>query len=137
MNVNEIKIEEIYDVLIHRHFYDKHNRDYLFVIETNWIDDNHGNYILRFKNCFDLRFQLNSTDFENLDWNGTAVMAYPGFAELKNSKKAMELSKKVGMELREITLDTTLYKLNLIASEFDLKKLNRNTESIDQVSFKI
>jgi hypothetical protein len=136
MNVNEIKIEEIFDVLIHGHSFDEHNRDYLFKLETNWNNNNHGNYILRFKNCLYLQCQLNSTDFENLDWSGTATMAYPGFLEVKDSKKARELSEKVGMELKEIILETALYKLNLVASEFELKKLNSDTEFIDQVSFK-
>lgn len=137
MDLNKIKIEEIFDVLIHRHSFDKHNRDYLFQIETNWIDNNHGNYVLRFKNCFDLQCQLNLSDFENLDWSGTAVMAYPGFHEVQGSKKAEELSKKVGLKLREIILETALYKLTLVASAFDLKKLNTDSEFIDRISIKI
>lgn len=137
MNVNKIKIEEIFDVLIHRHSFDENNRDYLFQIETNWIDNNHGNYILRFKNCFELQCELNSTDFKNIDWSGTSVMAYPGFQEVKDSKKANELSKKVGMELKEIILETALYKLNLVTSDFDLKKLNSDSKFIDRISFKI
>ena len=62
MNLSEIKIEEIFDVLIHRHAFDQHNRDYLFHIETNWINNNHGNYLLRFNNCFDLHCELNSME---------------------------------------------------------------------------
>ncbi|ADV47587.1 hypothetical protein Celal_0238 [Cellulophaga algicola DSM 14237] len=137
MNLDKVKIEEIFDVLIHKHGFDEHNRDYLFQIETNWIDNNHGNYILRFKNCFDLHSELNSTDFDNLDWDGTSVMAYPGFKENTESKKASELSAKVGMDFKEIILETALYKMTFIISDFDLRRLNNNSDSIDQIVSKI
>ena len=137
MNVNELKIEEIFDVLIHRHGYDVHNRDYLFQIETNWIDNNHGNYVLRFKNCIDLHCELNSTDFENLDWSGIAVMAFPGFKTVENSKKESELTIKTGIDLKEVVLQTALYNLTLIASDFDIKKLNNDSDLIDRFVYKI
>lgn len=137
MDIEKFKIEEIFDVLILKHGYDNHNRDYLFQLETNWIDEQGGNYVLRFKDCVDLNCQLNINDFNNLDWGGTAVMAHPGFKEIKESKKAMELSRKVGLKLKEIQLDTPLFRLTLIVSDFYLKKLNDSSELIDQVTYKI
>lgn len=137
MSTKEIKIDDIFDVLILKHRFDNHNRDYLFQIETNWTNERNGNYLLRFKNCMDLNCRLNTSEFNNLDWKGTAVMAYPGFQEINDSKQALDLSKKIGMELKEIQLDTALYKLTLIISDFELKKLNNNSELIDQFVFKI
>ena len=132
-----MKIEEIFDVLIHRHAYDENNRDYLFFIETDWINGNHGNYLLRFKDCFELRCELNSTDLVNLDWSRTGVMVYPGFKIVKDSEKAADLSKRTELDLKEVILETALYKLTLIAGEFDLKKLNNNSDIIDRFVFKI
>ena len=137
MNTEEFKIEEIFDVLILKHGFDNHNRDYLFQLETNWTNGRSGNYILQFKDCVDLNCRLNTNDLNNLDWSGTVVMAYPGFQEIKDSKKALELGEKVGLELKEIQLDTALFKMTLIVSDFDLKKLNNSSELIDQVVYKI
>lgn len=137
MNNAKFKIEEIYDVLILKHGFDNHNRDYFFHLETNWTDQRSGNYILLFKDCVDLNWRLNTNDFNKLDWSGTAVMAYPGFQEIKESDKALELSREIGFELKEIHLDTALFKLTLIASSFELKKLDNNSELIDGVVYKI
>ena len=137
MNTQELKIEEIFDVLILKHGFDNHNRDYLFQIETNWTNGRNGNYILRFKDCIDSHIQLNTSEYNSLDWSGTAVMAYPGFQEINDSKKALDLGQKIGLELKEIQLDTVLFKLTMIVSDFELKKLNNNSELIDHFVYKI
>lgn len=137
MNLDKIDIEEIFDVIILKHGFDEHNRDYLFQIETNWINDNQGNYLLRFKNCVQLECRLNSDGFHSLDWSGTAVMAYPGFKKAEESEKATELSKKIGMELNEVRLATELYNMTLISSGFELKKINNSSDLIDKFVFKI
>ena len=132
-----MKIEEIYDVLILRHGFHSNNRDYVFMIETNWINDQAGQYLLTFTDCFDLNFRTTTDQVNNSDWSGNCVNIYPGFESPSNSDNAIEWSKITNLELQEYNLTTELFSMKFISSGFNLKKLNEQTDLIDRVSFKI
>ena len=133
----EINIEEIYDVLILRHGFHSNNREYVFIIETNWIDNQDGQYLLTFKDCFDLSFRTTAEQVNGSDWSGNCVNLYPGFESPSDSDNAIEWSRKTNLKLQEYNLTTELFTMKFISSGFDLKKLNENTNSIDKVSFTI
>jgi hypothetical protein len=133
----EIKIEEIYDVLILRHGFNSNNRDYVFLIETNWIGDKAGQYLLTFENCFELKFQTTPEQVKTSDWEGECVNLYPGFESPQNSENSIEWSRKTDFKLEEYNLTTELFSMKFLSTGFQLKKLNNKTDLINQVSFLI
>jgi len=133
----EIKIEEIYDVLILKHGFNSNNREYVFLIETNWIENRAGQYLLTFKDCFELKFQTTPEQVKTSDWDGDCVNLYPGFESPQNSENSIEWSRKTGYKLQEYNLMTELFSMKFLASEFQLKKLNNNANLINQISVPI
>ena len=132
-----IKIEEIYDVLILRHGFHSNNRDYVFLIETNWLNDKAGQYLLTFRNCFELKFETSPDHVKQSDWSGNCVNIYPGFASPTKSEKASHWSHETDIDLSEFNLTTELFSMKFLSSEFELRKINDERESIDKVSIPI
>ena len=133
----EIKIEEIYDVLILRHGFSNNNREYVFLIETNWIENKAGQYLLTFENCFELKFQTTPEQVKNSDWEGNCVNLYPGFESPQNSENSVEWSNKTGYKLQEYNLTTELFSMKFLSTGFQFQKLNNHTDLINQISIPI
>jgi hypothetical protein len=133
----KLKIEEIYDVLIFRHGFHSNNREYIFLIQTNWIDNKAGEYLLTFKDCFELLFRTTPEQVNTSDWEGDCVNLYPGFESPKDSENSIEWSKKTGFKLQEFNLMTELFSMKFLSSGFELKKLNDEAYSINRISIPI
>ncbi|WP_148041381.1 YxiG-like protein [Rufibacter immobilis] len=155
MTLEDIKLDEIYDVAILRHGFTDYVRDYQFEIEANWIGDLAGRYILTFKHCYDLIYKTLIdddlikkswddlfTDFETWEkhkepdgfvWGTNWSLAYPGFEEIKDSEKANDWSKRLGKQMKESKLETNSFEITLIHEEWNLKKINDSSSLIRQV----
>lgn len=155
MRIDEIKLEDIYDVAVLRHGFADYVRDYQFEIEANWIGDLAGRYILTFKHCYDLTYKtlvkddviIKSwddifTDFETWEmnnepdgfvWGTNWSLAYPGFKELNDSDKAKDWSERLKKQMSEVKLETNSFEINLIFESWTLEKSNEDNSLISQV----
>jgi hypothetical protein len=155
MRIDEIKLEDIYDVAVLRHGFTDYLRDYKFEIEANWIGDLAGRYILTFKHCYDLTYKTLVkddvikkswddifTDYETWEknnepdgfvWGTNWSLAYPGFKELKDSDKAKAWSNRLKKQMSEVKLETNSFEINLIFESWTLEKLNEDNSLISQV----
>ncbi len=146
MKINDIKLEDIYDVAVLRHGFTNYIRDYQFEIETNWIGNLAGRYVLTFKHCYDLTYRILVEDdvikkswndiFTNFEvwkknnepdgfvWGINWSLAYPGFEQIKNSDKAKNWSNRLGKKMHEVKLETNSFQINLIFETWTLKKVN-------------
>ena len=157
--LNEIKLDDIYDVAITKHGFTDYVRDYKFEIEANWIGDLAGKYDLIFKHCYELTYKtlidddtiIQSwndlfTDFgvweknnepEGFVWGTNWSLAYPGFKEIINSEKAKIWSEKLGKKMKEVNLQANSFEINLIYEKWSLEKINDNTSLIKKVMLPI
>jgi len=155
MTIDDIKLEEIYDVAIIRHGFADYVRDYRFEIEANWIGYLAGRYVLTFTHCYELSYKIlvdDNTirkswddlfiDFETWEknnepegfvWGTNWSLAYPGFEEILDSEKAKNWSKRLDKEMKEVRLQANSFEINLIYESWNLKKINENTSLINQV----
>ncbi|MDG1572502.1 hypothetical protein OZ410_09255 [Robiginitalea sp. M366] len=135
MSSPKIKLDEIFDVAILRHGFHSNNRDYFFLIETNWTEGKAGQYILKFKDCFELTYEVKHKDFENLDWDGNWTLAYPGFKDIPNNNETKSWEKGSGIRLYSVELETEIYRMKFIYSEYGLQKINNNDSLINKAFF--
>jgi hypothetical protein len=155
MTIDDIKLDEIYDVAIIRHGFTDYVRDYRFEIEANWIGDLAGRYVLTFTHCYELTYKTLVDDdsikeswndlFTNFEtwkkhnepegfvWGTNWSLAYPGFDEIVDSEKAKNWSKRLSKEMKEVRLQANSFKINLIYETWNLKKINSDTSLISQV----
>jgi hypothetical protein len=152
------KLRDILDVAILRHGFSEYNRDYDFVFETDSPDDS-GQFLLRFKHVYELSYLTalttdtlkvstsdNFTDYkkwletgekEGFVWGVNYALAYPGFTILDNSAKADKWTKILGFEMFNVTLETETYKIDLVTSDFEIVKLNDDTDLIKRLFIKL
>ena len=148
MIINDIKLEDIYDVVILKHGFTDYGRDYQFEIEATPIGKLAGRYILTFKHCYDLTYKIlvndeiirkswddiftNSKAWEKNNkpdgflWGTNWSLAYPGFKKIENSDKAADWSSRLGKKMNEVKLETNLYLINLIYETWILEKTGDN-----------
>lgn len=157
-DLSDITLDSLIDTAILAHGFTPYKRDYYFHIETMWQQENYaGQYIVFFRHCYDLTYQslggaetllkswddcfINYQDWENAGepegyvWGTNWANAYPGFSNLDNSAKAKEWTNKLGKEMKELLVESEIFKLNLIYSDWTIKKLNNDTGLISQVLF--
>ncbi len=155
MGIDEIKLDEIYDVAVLRHGFAVYVRDYQFEIEANWIGGLAGRYLLTFKHCYDLTYKTvveddlikkswddlftnheiweKSNEPDGFVWGTNWSLAYPGFKELKDSDKAKDWSDRLKKQMKEVKLETNSFGINLIFESWTLEKLNDDNSLISQV----
>ena len=137
MDLSKLKVSEIYDVAILRHGFHANNRDYVFEIETNWVDENAGRYLLTFKNCSELKYKAIVDDFEKFDWSSNWSMAYPGFSEFPESELSKIWSDKLKFNMIEYSLETEIFEMSFLASSFRLIKISDDTSLLDKAVFRL
>ena len=157
-DLSNITLDSLIDTAILSHGFTPNKRDYYFHIEALWQKENYaGQYLVRFTHCYDLTYQtLGGTDFLKSSWDdcfsdyeewikageppgyvwGTNwAIAYPGFSNVDLSNKSLEWSNRIGREMKELLVESEVYKINLIYHEWIIKKLNDETRLISQVLF--
>lgn len=155
MGIDDIKLEDIYDVAILKHGFADYVRDYQFEIEANWIGDSAGRYILTFKHCYDLTYKTlvkddvlrkswddlftdyqiweKNNEPDGFVWGTNCSLAYPGFKVIRNSDKATNWSDRLGKKINEVKLETNSFQMNLIYETWTLEKINDDNSLINQV----
>jgi hypothetical protein len=152
------KLTDIFDVAILRHGFSEYNRDYDFVFEADSTDDS-GQFLLRFKHVYELSYLTslttdtlkistsdNFTDYkkwqetgdkEGFVWGVNYALAYPGFTILDNSFKADKWTKTLGFQMYNVILETETYKIDFVTSDFEIIKLNNDTDLINRLFIKL
>jgi hypothetical protein len=147
--MDKSKLKEIFDVAILRHGFSEYNRDYDFVFEVDSSADS-GQFLLRFKHVYKLSYVTslttealkvstndNFTDYkkwqetgekEGFVWGVNYALAYPGFTMLDNYAKGRQLDQGFGFEMFNVTLETETYKIDFVTSDFEVIKLNNDTD---------
>ena len=150
----DINLDDLVDVAILSHGFMPYKRDYYFHIETMWKDELAGQYIIIFKHCYSLVYEtiadknllnqswddcfidyneyLNNGEPEGYVWGTNWANSYPGFSTFNDSEKALEWSNKLKKQMKELIVESEIYKINLIYNSWTIKKLNNQTELINK-----
>src|ERR1044072_6086725 len=145
-DLSDITLDSFIDVAILAHGFTPYKRDYYFHIETMWNDNYAGLYLVCFRHCYDLSYKtiagqeiliqswddcfIDYKEFEKAGepegyvWGTNWANAYPGFSNVSNSLKANEWTKKLGKEMKELLVQSEIFKINLIYHDWTLKKCN-------------
>lgn len=157
LDLSEITLDDLIDVAILSHGFTPYKRDYFFHIETMWKDKFAGQYLVVFKHCYSLSYNtianneilkqswnecfidfeeyLKAGEPEGYVWGTNWSNAYPGFSNLKNSEKATKWTKELGKEMRELIVESEIFKINLIYHNWTIEKLNEKTDIVTQAFF--
>ncbi|WP_416865264.1 MAG: hypothetical protein ACMVP2_22910 [Imperialibacter sp.] len=155
MGIDKLKLEDIYDVAVLRHGFVDYVRDYQFEIETNWVGDLAGRYLLTFKHCYDLTYKTLVNDDlikkswddiftsyeaweknnkpEGFVWGTNWSLAYPGFESIEASKRAEEWSDRLDKKMNEVSFETDSFVMTLIYESWTIRKINNDNSLISQV----
>lgn len=156
-DLSKIVLDDIIDVAIISHGFMPYKRDYFFHIETMWKDNYAGQYLILFKHCYDLSYQTIADenillqswdecfiDFEEFKragepegyvWGTNWANAYPGFSNMENSPNATKWSERLKKEMKELLVESEVYKINLIYHNWTIQKLNAKSDLIKQAFF--
>ncbi|MBC3540839.1 hypothetical protein ACFSC6_22130 [Rufibacter sediminis] len=156
-DLSSITLDDFIDGAILSHGFLPYKRDYFFHIETLWREPLAGQYLLVFRHCYEMNFQiitggetlLQSWDdcFTNMEeyekagepegyvWGTNWANAYPGFSVLENSRRAQDWALKLSKPMQEVQLEAEIMKFNFVFFDWTLKKLNNETGLISHVLF--
>lgn len=157
IDLSKITIDDFNDSVIIAHGLMPYNRDYYFHIETLWKDNNAGQYLVRFKHCYEVNIEVTANAKKILEswddcfinyqkwinageppgyvWGTNSIMAYPGFSIIKDSKKAEKWTKKIGKKMEELFVEAEIFQISLIFHSWEVKKLNNKTNLIRKLTF--
>lgn len=156
-DLSSITIVDFIDSAILSHGFMPYKRDYYFHIETLWREPLAGQYLLIFRHCYEMTYQIftggetileswndcfiDMKEYENAGepdgyvWGTNWISAYPGFSLVENSSKAQSWTQKLDKQMQEVELEADIMKMNFVFHEWRLKKLNNETGLISQVLF--
>ena len=154
LDLSKFTLDDFLDCAILSHGFTNFQRDYYFHIEAGGSGEYSGQYLLRFKHCYELLYQAVVkpefikeswddlyTDFdkwkeagepEGFVWGTNWSMCYPGFTMIENSELAKKWTELLGKEMKEVEIETEVYKMKFIYHDWTLKKLNNETGLISK-----
>ncbi len=88
-------------------------------------------------NFTDYKKWLETGEKEGFVWGVNYALAYPGFTILDNSAKADRWTKILGFDMFNVTLETETYKIDFVTSDFEIVKLNDDTDLIKRLFIKL
>lgn len=157
LDLSEITLDDLIDIAILSHGFTPYKRDYFFHVETMWKDNFAGQYLIMFKHCYSLQYEtiadekilrqswdesfidfeeyLKAGEPEGYVWGTNWSNAYPGFSNLKDSEKAVKWTKDLGKEMKELLVESEIFKINLIYHNWTIEKLNEKTSLVTQAFF--
>lgn len=156
-NLSSVTLDDFIDSAILSHGFMPYNRDYYFHLETLWREPLAGQYLLVFKHCYEMNYEIitgsetilgswddcfidineynKAGEPEGYVWGANWTSAYPGFSNVENSPKANVWTQKLKKTMSEVQVEADVMKMNLIYHEWTLKKLNNETGLISKVLF--
>ena len=157
VDLSGIPLDDLTDVAILAHGFTPYKRDYFFHIETLWKEPFAGQYIVLFRHCYEFTYStvasgeilsqswdelyidfdeyLKAGEPEGYVWGTNHMNAYPGFMLIEKSKKANDWSIKLGKQMQEVEIEAEIFRMNLIFSDWILKRVNNQTNLISQILF--
>ena len=159
MTVRE-KLEKynLFDVAVLSHGFSSHMRDYDIIAEVGGAgveEQGSGRYLYRFTHCTEAHCVTRvSDDGWRASWSDTYInyeswiqagepggfvwgvqwsMAYPGLTYVEGSDLASHWSKRLGMPMHEVRIETEAFALNLAFHDVYVTKLGDQVSVIDRV----
>lgn len=134
---------DFFEEAIIRHGFTEYNRDYWLEVSfyRGKDDPPHSVYYL-FRGCVETRYEsrLNSVSAQSLRddrfvdylcwddagrpqgivWGLNYAEVYPGWTYVEESERAADWSRKLGIPMHEIVIDTNLYRLSIIFHDLEV-----------------
>jgi hypothetical protein len=142
MSVEEtLKTCDLFDNSILRHGFTAYMRDYQIVAEI-FYGENRGVYSYLFRGCVEAHYESSIPegaflmDDALLDleraraedapagfvWGVNSAEAYPGWTYVAGAGRAAVWSKKTGLPMHEVVIETNVYKLSLVFHDLVVEK---------------
>ena len=136
-----LKTFDLFDNSILRHGFTTYMRDYQIVAEM-FYGENWGVYTYLFRGCVEAHYEsslpegaflmddvlldLERTQSEDAPagfvWGVNSAEAYPGWTYVVGSERAAIWSKKTGLPMHEVMIETNVYKLSLVFNDLVVEK---------------
>jgi hypothetical protein len=142
MSVEEmLKIYDLFDNSILKHGFTAYMRDYQIVAEL-LSGEHQGIFSYLFRGCVEAHYESSIPegaflmddaliDCENMQsenvpagfiWSVKSAEAYPGCTYVANSERAVTWSKKIGLPMHEVEIETNVYNLSLVFHDLVVEK---------------
>lgn len=137
-----MKTFDVFDNALLHHAYKDYMRDYELIVDVHVGPAVQGTYSYLFRYCVevDIRTALRPdtyrqswderlSDYEtgkDLDgyvWGVKWSQLYPGWERHPSSERAAAWSEQLGVELHEVVVDTTAYRITLVFADLQVEKI--------------
>jgi hypothetical protein len=139
-----LKTYDLFDNSILRHGFTAYMRDYEIVAKLFHGEDQ-GVYAYLFRGCVEARYESSIPDGAFLMddslvfgesqsegqpvgfwWAVNSAEVYPGWTYVAGSERALIWSKKIGLSMHEVMIETNVYKLSLVFNSLAVERLRRS-----------